>query len=159
MNSTTIFALLARELGVTQETPYFKNPSKPGNIFWFYDPCHLLKLVRNHLIDSGFRLPADPSILVGIKELEKLLNDRGDHDRLSILHKLNIDKHLKGPFINSAMQYHGFLNYEKLFWLIAKLLEIASPSLCMALRLKSKIDNVYTLLLNCCPIVPLQLWP
>ena len=48
---------LAKSLGVTEETPYFPNPSRPAsNIFWFYDICHLMKLVRNHLIDQGFIL-------------------------------------------------------------------------------------------------------
>ena len=48
---------LATSLGVTEETPYFPNPSRPdSNIFWFYDICHLMKLVRNHLIDQGFIL-------------------------------------------------------------------------------------------------------
>ena len=48
---------LARLLGITEENPFFKNPSKPGNIYWFYDPCHILKLIRSHLIDDGFKLP------------------------------------------------------------------------------------------------------
>jgi hypothetical protein len=48
---------LMRELGVSEQNPFFKNPSKPGDIFWFYDPCHILKLIRSWLIDEGFKLP------------------------------------------------------------------------------------------------------
>ena len=48
---------LATALGVTAETPYFENPCRPGsNIYWFFDPVHLVKLIRNHLIDQGFFL-------------------------------------------------------------------------------------------------------
>ena len=48
---------LSKELGVTIESPRFENPSRPGKwIYWFYDPVHLIKLVRNHLIDQGFYL-------------------------------------------------------------------------------------------------------
>ena len=48
---------LAKALGVTPETPYFQNPCRPNShIYWFYDVCHLIKLVRSHLIDQGYFL-------------------------------------------------------------------------------------------------------
>ena len=48
---------LALSLGVTPENPRFENPCRPGSfVYWFFDPCHLIKLVRNHLIDEGFYL-------------------------------------------------------------------------------------------------------
>ena len=48
---------LAKSLGVTAEEPYFQNPSRPNShIYWFYDVSHLIKLVRNHLLDQGFFL-------------------------------------------------------------------------------------------------------
>ena len=48
---------LAKMLGVSPESPRFENPSRPNSfIYWFYDPSHLIKLVRSHLIDQGFWL-------------------------------------------------------------------------------------------------------
>ena len=95
---------LARLLGVTEETPFFKNPSKPGNIYWLYDACHLLKLIRSYLIDEGFRFSENPSTKIGPKELEKMLRDRGTSEKtkVTILHKLDIEKHLKVPSINDV---------------------------------------------------------
>ena len=47
---------LAKQLGVTEELPRFQNPS-PGKendfIYFLYDPVHLMKLMRNHLLDQG----------------------------------------------------------------------------------------------------------
>ena len=46
---------LAKSLGVTTDNPRHENPCRPGSfVYWFYDPSHLIKLVRNHLIDGGF---------------------------------------------------------------------------------------------------------
>ena len=53
---------LARKLGVTTENPYFPNPSvsRSGeSIYWLYDAPHLLKLMRNWLLDDGFRLKGE----------------------------------------------------------------------------------------------------
>ena len=48
---------LAKSLGVTAEEPFFQNPSRPNShIYWFYDVSHLIKLVRNHLLDQGYFL-------------------------------------------------------------------------------------------------------
>ena len=45
---------LAKKLGVTDDLPQFPNPDFEGElIFFFFDPVHLIKLVRNHLIDQG----------------------------------------------------------------------------------------------------------
>ena len=51
---------LAKALGVTPENPRHENPCRPGLfVYWFYDPSHLIKLVRNHLIDGGFNIGGD----------------------------------------------------------------------------------------------------
>jgi hypothetical protein len=48
---------LAKKLGITTDDPSFEHPCRPGHkIWWFYDVPHLLKLVRNNLINHGFRL-------------------------------------------------------------------------------------------------------
>ena len=49
---------VAKSLGVTEDNPKFPNPSPKyaGEwIYWMYDPVHLLKLIRNHLIDQGLQ--------------------------------------------------------------------------------------------------------
>ncbi len=49
---------LAKSLGVTTEQPFFANPdpSRTSVIVWFFDVPHILKLLRNHLLDQGFTL-------------------------------------------------------------------------------------------------------
>ena len=45
---------LSKALGVTNEKPYFPHPTRPEeNIYFMFDPVHILKLLRNHLIDQG----------------------------------------------------------------------------------------------------------
>ena len=47
---------LAKELGVTDELPRFKNPSEGKEneyIYFLFDVIHTVKLLRNHLIDDG----------------------------------------------------------------------------------------------------------
>ena len=47
---------LAKSLGVTENNPRFPNPSEKfagEHIYFMYDPVHLIKLLRNHLIDQG----------------------------------------------------------------------------------------------------------
>ena len=49
---------LARALGVTIENPRFPNPSKSREgdfIYWLYDAPHILKNMRNWLLDDGFK--------------------------------------------------------------------------------------------------------
>ena len=58
---------LARKLGVTIENPRFPNPSESRKgefIYWIYDAPHLLKLLRNWLLDDGFRLEGELAIRV-----------------------------------------------------------------------------------------------
>ena len=47
---------LSNQLGITDDIPKFKNPSPEfeNEYIWFmFDPVHLLKLLRNHLLDDG----------------------------------------------------------------------------------------------------------
>jgi len=44
------------KLGVTYEKPHFENHVTGKPIYCFADPPHLIKLLRNNLFDSGFRL-------------------------------------------------------------------------------------------------------
>ena len=58
---------LARKLGVTIENPRFENPSqsrKGEYIYWMYDAPHLLKLLRNWLLDQGFKLEGEQVIIM-----------------------------------------------------------------------------------------------
>ena len=47
---------LGKKLGVTDDDPKFPNPSigHEGEFIWFlFDAVHLIKCLRNHLIDQG----------------------------------------------------------------------------------------------------------
>ena len=76
---------LLNDLGVTPEKPYFTNPACPARkVYVFPDAPHLLKLLRNHLLDEGYRLKDGTEILR--KDIESIL----DHDvnEYKIHHKL-----------------------------------------------------------------------
>ncbi len=50
---------LAKKLGVSLSNPSFENPAKPdAKIVWIFDPPHILKLLRNRLLDDGLILPS-----------------------------------------------------------------------------------------------------
>ena len=68
---------LAGSLGISEEDqPYFDHPTRPGEkVFVFFDPVHLLKLMRNHILEKGFIL--ESGITVGLKQFEKLLKEQG----------------------------------------------------------------------------------
>lgn len=53
---------LWKELGVNIDTSFFQHPITQKNIYMFADAPHLLKLLRNWLLDVGFKLE-DGSIL------------------------------------------------------------------------------------------------
>jgi hypothetical protein len=64
---------LWKSLSVSIDTPYFNNPFDPSRKIWtFADAPHMLKLVRNHLLDQGFVL-ADGT-LIDKKILQAILD-------------------------------------------------------------------------------------
>ena len=64
---------LAKKLGITLTNTSFINPTRPDTpIFWFYDIVHLVKLIRNHLLDSGFKLPS--GTVIDKAKLRKVMN-------------------------------------------------------------------------------------
>jgi hypothetical protein len=76
---------LLNELGVTTEKPYFPNPYDPERpIFAFPDAPHMLKLLRNHLLDQGFTI--GEGVEVTKKDLEEILLK--DNSELKICHKI-----------------------------------------------------------------------
>jgi len=67
------------EMHVSHEKPWFVNPATGEKVFFFADAPHLIKLVRNHLIDQGFKLnklePRDEvENVVSKYPIEELLN-------------------------------------------------------------------------------------
>ena len=47
---------LWNELGISVDKTYFENPEmKSGRVYVFSDPCHILKNIRNHLLDNGYK--------------------------------------------------------------------------------------------------------
>lgn len=82
---------LAKKLGVTSEKPYFRNPAREDAvIYWFYDPVHLLKLVRNYLITTGFIL--ESKTIVSLPMFKRLLEAKGKNE-ITIGYKLT-EKHI-----------------------------------------------------------------
>ena len=47
---------LWNQLGISIDNTSFPNPVTQDPVFIFSDPPHLIKLLRNHLLDSGFKL-------------------------------------------------------------------------------------------------------
>jgi hypothetical protein len=75
---------LLNELGVTPEKPFFINPFDPTRkIYVNPDAPHMLKLLRNHLLDQGFILEG---FTITRKDLEGILTF--DNAELKICHKL-----------------------------------------------------------------------
>jgi hypothetical protein len=62
---------LWKNLGITTNNTSFKHPISNNNIFVFADVPHLLKLIRNWLLDTGFLL--EDGSLINKNPLEELL--------------------------------------------------------------------------------------
>jgi len=76
---------LLKSLEVSQEKPFFANPFCPDRkVFVFADAPHLLKLLRNHLLDKEYRLQNGTEIKK--ENLQKILAI--DSGELKIHHKL-----------------------------------------------------------------------
>lgn len=74
---------------------YFVHPKDPSlKIFIFADPPHLLKLIRNNYVDSGFLIN---NVFIGKHYIEKLLilAKKKDYSIVHKLERLHID--VKGP--------------------------------------------------------------
>ena len=51
---TPNFKNSANSFGITDDGPFFPHPTHPNeSIYWLYDPCHLIKLIRNHLLGKN----------------------------------------------------------------------------------------------------------
>lgn len=82
-------------LEVSEEKPYFENPhDKSKKIYVFSDTPHLIKLIRNHFLDSGFKVD-DKNITTG--PTVELLDNMSKSD-LKIAPKIrNIHLYVAGP--------------------------------------------------------------
>lgn len=79
-----------KKLNVSVDKPWFENPSDPlKKVFMFPDAPHMLKLLRNWFLDTGFQLNdnivVDKSPIVALLEL--------DSNELKVCHKLS-EKHV-----------------------------------------------------------------
>ena len=77
-------------LGITKASTSFPNPADVSReIFAFFDIPHLLKLIRNHILDSGIDIDGKGSIISG-KEFQDILNHNQNefkiHSKLSEHH-------------------------------------------------------------------------
>lgn len=77
------------ELGINITNSFFKHPNTNKNIYMFSDAPHLLKLLRNWLIDTGFDIG---NITINKKPLESLL-EMTDQE-LSVCYKVS-KKHIE----------------------------------------------------------------
>ena len=76
---------LFKSLGVSHEKPFFENPAcQNRRVYVFPDAPHLLKLLRNHLLDKGYLLQDGTEI--DKDDLKKIVEK--DSGELKILHKL-----------------------------------------------------------------------
>ena len=79
---------LWNQLGISVDKTYFENPEmKSGQIYVFSDPCHILKNVRNHLIDNGYKLKDGSKITD--KPLVSLIAEK-DTGEFRCTHKLQM---------------------------------------------------------------------
>lgn len=79
---------LLSDLGVTWTKPWFKNPADPSKLVYaFADVPHLIKLLRNHFVDSGF--------IVDKREINKEIIEelllKTEKSDLSIAYKISIN--------------------------------------------------------------------
>ena len=76
---------LYTKMGISAESPWMNNPvDETRRIYFFHDVPHLLKSCRNHLLDTGYRLPSGETIR--FDDLMKLIRKQpGD---LKVHHKL-----------------------------------------------------------------------
>lgn len=72
-------------LNISEEKTWFENPISSKNIYAFADAPHLIKLLRNHFLDSGFIL--DDKIINSKPIIDLLNNTR--HLDLNIAHKIS----------------------------------------------------------------------
>lgn len=68
---------LWKDLGVDYRKPYYLTPNN-NKVFFFADVPHLLKLTRNHLIDSGFKL--EDGGIVNRAPLDRLVQAHNGRD-------------------------------------------------------------------------------
>ena len=67
---------LASSLEVEPDQPFFQHPTREGEkVFFFFDPVHLLKLMRNHILEKGFIL--ESSEIIGKEQFEELMEKQG----------------------------------------------------------------------------------
>lgn len=69
------------------ENPWFHNPSNQNKVFVFADIPHLIKLLRNHFLDTGFKW--DNSFITP-KTIEDVLKHTEKND-LSIIPQVNVE--------------------------------------------------------------------
>ena len=85
---------LATALGISHENPRFPHPHRDGwSIYWFWDPPHILKKCRDHLVDKGYNLPAEPGetkTFLGKDRLKKLLKKLEEGNDITVGFKLTM---------------------------------------------------------------------
>lgn len=108
---------LHKELQLTPSKPYFEHPNiDGGKIFAFADVPHLLKLIRNHFLDSTLNL-ADGSV-VDKEPITKLMSIQTSHLRPAwkLTNKIMEVKGTERQNVNSAAKLLSWNTSKALLW-------------------------------------------
>lgn len=73
-----------KELKISYEQPWFKNPANEHKIYVFADVPHLVKLIRNHFVDDGYTINGKNIV----KKIVEDVIDVTTGSDLSITHKI-----------------------------------------------------------------------
>ena len=76
MNNSGENIALASSLGIEPDQSYFQHPTREGEkIFFFFDPVHLIKLTRNHILKKGLILESGK--IIGKEQFKELMEKQG----------------------------------------------------------------------------------
>lgn len=110
---------LWKTLGIGIENCYFRNPAAPDrDVYVFADAPHLIKLIRNNFLDSGFQFPDGRCVLSGcVRELiSRIVSDLKTAHRLSESHiyvdgfkrmKVSLAAQLLSESTAKSLEYFG----------------------------------------------------
>ncbi len=114
---------LAKELGVTKERPFVEHPDHPGKpVFWHYDVPHLLKLLRLHFLNSGFKLRS--GTVINKAMLLQVHSAIQDNDITAGHHLTEADIHVRRQDLQSVKKAVKVMS-----WRTASVIRLLAPSI------------------------------
>ncbi len=114
---------LAKELGITMDQPYVEHPDHPGKpVFWLFDVPHLLKLLRLHFLNSGFKLRS--GTVINKEMLLKVHSAIRDNDITAGHHLTEADIHVRRQDLQSVKRAVKVMS-----WRTASVIRLLAPSI------------------------------